>query len=88
MLEFAFARHPNVPAAALLPEWQQYDDDYSLAFTRPAGVSGITYVGEYSTSLAPGSWTAANNFSTPPAYTFIAPAVAQRLYLRVRVTVP
>ena len=67
---------------------QLSDDDYNLAFTRPAGVSGITYVGEYSTSLAPGSWTPAENVGTPPVYTFLAPATTQRLYLRVRATVP
>ena len=88
LVEFAFGLNPNAPDSAALPQWQISDDDYTLTFTRPAGVSGITYVGEYSTSLSPGSWTAANNFSTPPAYTFIAPAVTQRLFLRVRVTVP
>ena len=88
LIEFAFGRDPGVPDAAALPQWQLVDDDYSLAFTRPAGVSGITYVAEYSTSMVPGRWTAATNFSTPPAYTFLAPAVAQRLYLRVRITVP
>ena len=88
LVEFAFGRNPNVPDAAALPQWVLADDDYSLTFTRPANVSGITYVAEYSTSMAPGSWTPAVNYSTPPAYQFLAPAVTQRLYLRVRVTVP
>ena len=88
LIEFAFGRNPNVPDAAALPQWVLADDDYGLTFTRPANVSGITYVAEYSSSLAPASWTPAVNFSTPPAYTFLAPAVTQRLYLRVRVTVP
>lgn len=86
LVEFAFGRNPNTPDAAALPEWQLEDDDYSLTFTSPAGVSGITYTGEYSTSMAPGSWTPAVNVSTPPEYHFLAPAITQRLYLRVRVT--
>ena len=86
LVEFAFGLNPNTPDAASLPQWVLDEDVYVLAFTRPAGVSGITYVGEYSTSLAAGSWTPAENVGTPPAYTFLAPAVAQRLYLRVRVT--
>ena len=88
LVEFAFGLNPNTPDAAALPQWVLDDELYFLAFTRPAGVSGITYVGEYSTSLAAGSWTPAENVSTPPAYTFLAPATTQRLYLRVRVTVP
>ncbi len=88
LVEFAFGLNPNTPDAAALPEWELEDDDYSLTFTRPAGVDGITYAAEYSTSMAPGSWTPAVNVSTPPAYHFLAPAVTQRLYLRVRVTMP
>jgi len=88
LVEFAFGRNPNTPDAAALPQWVLTDDDYSLTFTRPAGVDGITYIGEYSTSMATGSWTPAVNVSTPPAYHFLAPAITERLYLRVRVTAP
>ncbi len=88
LVEFAFGLNPNAPDAAALPEWELEDDDYSLSFTRPAGVDGISYIAEYSSSLAPGSWTSAVNISTPPAYQFYAPAIAQRQYLRVRVTSP
>jgi hypothetical protein len=38
--------------------------------------------------MAPGGCTAATNFSTPPSYLFLAPAITERLYLRVRVTSP
>lgn len=51
-------------------------------------VSGVTYIAEYSTSLAPGSWTPVSNSGTATNYAFFAPAVTQRLYLRLRVTVP
>ncbi len=88
LIEFAFALNPNLPDAAALPEWELEDDDYSLTFTRPAGVDGISYIAEYSASMAPGSWTSAVNISTPPAYQFYAPAIAQRQYVRVRVTAP
>ncbi len=88
LVEFAFSLDPNTPDAAALPQWQLEDDDYSLTFTRPAGVDGITYIAEYSTSMAPGSWISAVNISMPPAYQFYAPAIAQRQYVRVRVTSP
>ncbi len=88
LVEFAFGLKPNVPDAAALPQWVLADEDYSLAFTRPANVSGVTYVAEYSPSLAPGSWTAATNFGTAQNYNFLVLASTQRLYLRVRVTMP
>ncbi len=88
LIEFAFGLNPHTPDAAALPKWELDDDDYSLSFTRPAGVDGITYIGEYSPSMAPGSWTPAVSVGTLPAYHFLAPAIAERQYLRVRVTSP
>ena len=87
-IAFTFGLIPNTPDTAALPEWELEDDDDSLTFTRPPGVDGITYIGEYSMSMAPGSWTASPNSGTPPDYLFFAPAVTQRLYLRVQVTAP
>jgi alpha-tubulin suppressor-like RCC1 family protein len=88
LVEFAFGLNPNTPDATALPEWQREDDDYSLTFIRPAGVDGITYIAEYSPDMDSGSWTPAMNVSSPPAYQFYAPAIAQRQYVRVRVTAP
>jgi alpha-tubulin suppressor-like RCC1 family protein len=89
LAEFAFALNPNAPDAAALPAWQLSDDDYFLTFTRPPNVSGITYIAEQSTTLAPGSWTAIPNASTPPQYTYYVTAAAgMRRYLRLRVSAP
>ncbi len=88
LMEFAFGRHPRKANPNAMPAWQLSDDDYMLTFTQPAGVSGITYHAESSTSLTPGSWTAIPNSGAAPNYLYYAPAVSQRLYLRLRVTVP
>jgi uncharacterized delta-60 repeat protein len=88
LVEFAFGRNPAVPDAALLPEWQLVGDDYRLTFTKPAGVDGITVHAEYSTSMAPGSWTPAVSAGTAAQPLFLVPAITQRLYLRVRVAAP
>lgn len=81
--------NPNLPDSTSLPAWQLSDDDYILTFSRPANVRGITCVAECSTSLTSGSWTAIPNSSTPPQYAYYAPAgIGQRLFLRMRVTVP
>jgi len=88
LTEFALGRHPLTADSAGLPSWQPADDDYALSFPRPPGVSGITYTGEYSTSLVPGTWTPALNLSTPATISFMAPAISTRLFLRLRITVP
>jgi hypothetical protein len=88
LVEFAFALNPNLPDADALPAWQVEDNEFTLNFERPPGVSGVTYIAEYSTSLVPGSWLPAANAVSPPAYAFYAPATTQRLYVRVRVTAP
>ena len=89
LIEFAFGLRPLQAGTSALPSWQLSDDDYVLRFTMPAGVAGITYIAEYSNDLTPASWNAIPNSSVPPNFTFYAPAgIAQRLFLRVRVTAP
>jgi len=89
LAEFAFGLHPRQPDAALLPAWQLSDDDYMLNFTSPAGVSGVTYIAERSSSMAPGSWTPLTNFAAPPAHLYFTPAEdGLRRFLRVRVISP
>jgi uncharacterized delta-60 repeat protein len=88
LMEFAMGSNPAEPSTAVLPVWERDDDDIVLTFTRPPGVSGITYIAEQSTTMEPGSWTAIPNASVAPQYTWYATGVAgQRLYLRLRVTV-
>jgi uncharacterized delta-60 repeat protein len=88
LVEYAFGGDPNVPDASRLPAWEKDDNEYVLAFTRPANVSGVTYAAEYSTNLSPESWTPLVNLVASPAYVFAAPGAGPRLYLRVRVTMP
>jgi hypothetical protein len=89
LIEFAFGLNPLTADAGVLPAWVRSDDDYVLTCTRPASVSGISYVAEYSDTLAPESWVAIPSGATPPDYTFYAPpGITGRLYLRLRVTAP
>lgn len=85
LVEYAFALNPNASDAAGLPVWQKDDDNYLLTFSRPAGVTGVTYAAEYSNSLAPDGWTAAANAGANSNFVFFVTAAEARLYLRLRV---
>jgi hypothetical protein len=88
LMEFAFGLRPLQPDAAQLPAWHA-DDGHTLSFTRPAGVSGITYIAERSNSLTPGTWLPVSSLATPPAFLFFSPEVEEpRGFLRLRVTAP
>ena len=89
LLEFAFGLNPEMASAKGLPSWVHSGEDYVLSFTEPAEASGITYIAEYSTTLAPGGWTVIPNSSVPPLHTYIAPSgITGRIYLRMRITAP
>jgi hypothetical protein len=88
LVEYAFALNPETPDPAELPAWQKDEDTWTLTFTRPSDVSGITYVAESSDSLAPGSWTPAANAGTGNNFVFFTTSPGPRLYLRLRVIVP
>jgi uncharacterized delta-60 repeat protein len=86
LVEFAFGLNPLLADAATLPQWEREDDDITLHFSQPPGVSGITWIAEYNTDLGDDGWQPIANVAEPPQYTFYAPAgTSGRLFLRVRV---
>jgi hypothetical protein len=89
LIEFAFGLNPNLPTADLLSAWQKNGATYSLAFTVPAGVSGVSHIVEYSRSLATTQWTTLPNTGTAThhAYSLNAPNLPN-LFFRFRVTRP
>ena len=62
-------------------------DGFVIGFTRPEGVSGVTYGAEWSTTMQEGSWTALTDTGAAPQHVFRAPA-APGLFVRLRVTIP
>ncbi|HWB02370.1 MAG TPA: choice-of-anchor D domain-containing protein [Verrucomicrobiales bacterium] len=88
LLEFAFGLNPN-RASTNIPSWQRSGDGYILTFTQPSEATGLTYIAEYSTTLAPGAWTSIPNSTPLPQHTYHSPPEATgRLYLRLRITIP
>jgi hypothetical protein len=93
LVEFAFGLHPKQNSAGLLPRPQKVGNNFVFSFTQPAGVSGITYGAEWSTTLQEGSWTAitdtGNTGASPPQHTFSVPVgTNQRIFMRIKVTNP
>ena len=84
-VEFAFGFHPLTAGTAVLPSWTRNGTEYVITFPQPSGVAGISYIGEWSTTLD-GPWTPLPDTGNAPQHRFAAPvAGTARLFLRVRV---
>ncbi len=89
LAEFGFGLNPTQNSAGLLPRPQKIGSNFVATFTQPAGVSGITYGAEWSTTLQAGSWTAIPDTGSGSTHTFsIAIGTAKKLFMRLNVTNP
>lgn len=88
IMEFAFGLDPTVPnSAAQLPQVQVSGGNAFFSFATPAGVSGVTYSAEWSTTLQAGSWTAIPDTGLAPQHLFSVPTAGNpKIFLRLRVT--
>jgi uncharacterized delta-60 repeat protein len=89
LMEFAFGLNPTQNSSTPLPQPQLIGNDLVLSFTEPAGVSGITYGAEWSTTLQFGSWTSLSDTGTTPQHIFSVPMGTNKtLFLRLKITSP
>ncbi len=89
LIEFAFGLNPKDSGSLTLPQATLTAAGFGVTFTQPAGVSGVTYQGEWSPTLAAGSWTPVPDTGTGPTHTFNIATVNQpRVFLRFIVTAP
>jgi uncharacterized delta-60 repeat protein len=87
LVEYAFGLNPTLGNSFLLPQGQRVGGNYGFSFNTPAGVSGVTYGAEWSTTLLPGSWTPISNTGTLPQNAFFVPVGSNtRLFVRLIVT--
>ncbi len=70
LLEFDFGLNPTQNSAGQLPRPQKVGGNFVASFTQPAGVSGITYGAEWSTTLLNGSWTPIPDTGAGSTHTF------------------
>ena len=89
LLEFAFGLNPTLASSRQLPTFELTGGNLSYTFNQPAGVSGITYIGEWSSTMEDGSWNNIPNTGTLPQHIFSAPTEGrERMFIRLRVTNP
>jgi probable HAF family extracellular repeat protein len=83
---------PSTVSASQLPQVQISGGNLFYNFTEPAGVSGITYGAQSSTTLQPNGWQAVTDTgdpsASPPVHVFSVPTgTNSQLFMRLTVTV-
>jgi uncharacterized delta-60 repeat protein len=87
LVERAFGGNPIRAATGTLPPWQWTQAYGTSTFEAPAGITGITYGAEWSTSMAAGDWHAIPDSGTGGRHTFtFALNDAPRVFVRWRIT--
>jgi uncharacterized delta-60 repeat protein len=89
LLEFAFGLDPQQNSAGQLPQPIYFPDGIDYSFTEPNTHMGLTYGAEWSTTLAPGSWTAIPDSASAPDHLFKLDTTGlPRVFVRLKVTAP
>ncbi|MCW1915690.1 hypothetical protein OJ996_19040 [Luteolibacter sp. GHJ8] len=89
ILEFAFGLDPKQNSLGKLPVAARVGDQFTIRFTPPAGLTGILYGAEWSSSLQPDSWVPLVNTGEAPEHVFSVPVSGRsQLFLRLKVTTP
>jgi T5SS/PEP-CTERM-associated repeat protein len=85
LVEFAFGLDPTQNSAGQLPEAQRIGGNLITTFSTPAGVSGIIYGAESSTTLHAGDWQRVPDTGSAPEHLFSTPISGDRKFLRLTV---
>ncbi|MEI7463717.1 MAG: hypothetical protein WCK03_04975, partial [Candidatus Taylorbacteria bacterium] len=87
LIEYAFGLHLDPSKTGRLPQGQRVGNNFELRFAQPAGVSGITYGAEWSTTLLPGSWAEVPDTGSGDVHIFSVPVDAgPGVFMRLKVT--
>lgn len=87
LVEYAFGLDPTAASSAQLPQPQWVGGKLGFRFTQPAGVSGVTYGAEWSTTLQAGGWQPLSDTGAGGQHIFeFTPNGATRVFLRLVVT--
>lgn len=88
LVEYAFGLPTREAGQQGLPSWQREGDTYVLTFSPPAGVNGLSYGAEYTTSLKAETWATLPNQGTAATPRFVVPALEAEAFFRIRITAP
>ncbi len=88
LLEFGFGLDPTKGNSVQLPQGQVSGSNFTISFTQPAEVSGITYGAESSATLQAGSWTPVADTGSGNQHVFSIATTAVEGFIRLKVTAP
>lgn len=89
LVEYAFGLNPVLGSSSQLPQGQRQGNSFQITFTTPAGVSGIAYEAEWSSSLAPADWIPIPDTGISPQHIFSVPVDSNtKMFMRLKVTGP
>lgn len=89
LLEYAFGLSPVDNASRLLPTWVSSGSTYEISFQKPASVEGLTYSGEWSSTLEVDDWQPAEDLSVDGWLKFrVGIAGGERLFVRLKASRP
>ena len=84
---FGPSQNPSQVAARLLPKPQRVGGgSYTVTFTQPEGVSGVSYGAEWCANLVSGVWQTITDTGTGTGHIFSVPiGINTRMFMRLRV---
>ena len=86
---FGPAQNPALVTLAMQPQSHVIGGNFSITFTQPAGVSGITYSARWRPDLAAGSWLPVPDTGTGNVHIFsVAISPNPRIFMQLTVSVP
>jgi hypothetical protein len=87
LIEFAFGLDPKQNSVGQLPVSERIGEQFAIRFTPPAGIAGILYGAEWSSTLQPDSWLPVTNTGELPEHAFSMPVTDKpQLFLRLKAT--
>lgn len=90
LLEFAFGSDPTLADSGhdQIPKAKKVGTNLVITFTKPTGVSGISYGAETSNALVGGTWTPVPDTGTGTTHTFSVPITTSDTFIRLAITNP
>jgi hypothetical protein len=89
LVEYAFGMNPTSNTSAAVPGLVLSGGNATMSYTQPPGITGVTYRAEWSTTLAPNSWTTLPDTGTGTLHSFSIPLVGHsKMFMRWRISSP
>jgi len=89
LVKYAFGLNPISPLSRQLPQPINNGTNFTVSFTSPAGVSGITYGADWTSSLNPSNWQPVTDTGSGTQHIFSVPVSGHAsLFMRLRVSDP